>query len=101
MNVFTYLMLASLVGAGVYLLTSRRYTEALLGLGLLSNGINLLLIESSQELPSHVDPLPQALILTAIVIGFALMAFLCAFALNRVQTNQSEKISECDEEAVS
>lgn len=101
MSIFTYLLLASLIGSGVYLIISKRFTEVVLGVGLLSNGINLLLMESSQTLIETVDPLPQALVLTAIVIGFALIAFLCAFALNRINDNKSNEIPECDDEAVS
>lgn len=100
MSIFTYFMLASLIGGGVYLLTSRQFTEIILGVALLSNGINLVLIESSQQVIDGVDPLPQALILTAIVIGFALITFLSAFALNRIQTNKQDELIDCDEEAV-
>ena len=89
------LLLATGVGAltasGVYLLLRARAFDALLGLALLSYAVNLMLFLSSRsrtgappildpELPgalgAYVDPLPQALVLTAIVIGFAMSALL-------------------------
>lgn len=90
------LMLATVVGVlfatGTYLLLRRSPIKLVLGLGLLSHGINLLIFgtgELKQGLPpiivdketfdgdisAFVDPLPQALILTAIVISFAVTAF--------------------------
>jgi multicomponent Na+:H+ antiporter subunit C len=76
--------------AGIYLMLRRRLAQLIIGLGLLSNGTNLLIftaggltrgrppIQSStgaQLLPPYADPVPQALVLTAIVIGFGLLAF--------------------------
>lgn len=88
------LLLALLVGAfftgGIYLLLQRSHARLLVGLLLLSNGANLAvfvmggLTRSAPPLategemappPGVADPLPQALVLTAIVIGFALIAF--------------------------
>lgn len=89
MNLLTYLTLASLFSVGTYLLSNRAYGEALLGIAVLSNAVNLLILESSQD-PS--DPLPQALILTAIVIGFALVNFMAAFVLRRNQEDGSDLI---------
>jgi multicomponent Na+:H+ antiporter subunit C len=92
----TGLMLALLVGwlfaTGTYLLLRRDPIKLLLGLGLLSYGVNLLLLTSSTmrrgippiirdkaaftgDISEFVDPLPQALILTAIVISFGVSAF--------------------------
>jgi len=98
MSTFAFLMLVSVVASGVYLVLSTRYADVLLGFALLSNGINLLLIESSHPEAGAVDPLPQALILTAIVIGFALIAFLATFILTRVQQNDSDTILDLEEE---
>lgn len=88
-------LLASGVGvmtaAGVYLLLRARAFDALLGLALLAYAVNLMLFLSSRSrdgappvldaslpatLAAYVDPLPQALVLTAIVIGFAMSALL-------------------------
>jgi multicomponent Na+:H+ antiporter subunit C len=76
--------------AGIYLMLRRRLAQLIIGLGLLSNGTNLLIFtaggltrarpplvpaDTGQLLPPFADPVPQALVLTAIVIGFGLLAF--------------------------
>lgn len=82
------LLIALMVGIATYLMTLGRKKEAIMGAALFSNAINLLLLASSkspigksapllsEEGLYAVDPLPQALVLTAIVIGFALIASL-------------------------
>ncbi len=79
-----------LFAAGVYLVLRRNVVRPLIGLSLISHAANLLILASSGPLdrPSPIlsegtaaapavsaDPLPQALILTAIVISFAVVAF--------------------------
>lgn len=87
-------VLAILVGclyaAGVYMMLRRSLFKLILGLALLGHGANLLIfsvggltraqppiIAPGDTLPNapFADPLPQALILTAIVIGFGVIAF--------------------------
>lgn len=79
-----------LVGVAVYLLLSRNVLRMLLGFLVLSNGVNLAILIAGRlgsRVPPLVpagettiavsaNPLPQALILTAIVISFALAAFM-------------------------
>jgi multicomponent Na+:H+ antiporter subunit C len=77
-------------GAAVYLLLRRSIVKLVFGLVLLSQATNLFIftiggyekgnppiVPDGQKLPvaPYVDPLPQALILTAIVISFGVMAF--------------------------
>lgn len=73
----------------IFLLLENNIVRRVLGLVLLGSCINLVLLicgRTQQHLPVFIglkktlvaNPLPQALILTAIVIGFALFAFLCA-----------------------
>jgi multicomponent Na+:H+ antiporter subunit C len=80
-------LVAVLFGAGLYLCFSRRLLRVLFGFLMVSNAANLVLIAISGDPsgkraavvgsgPAPVDPLPQALILTAIVIGFAVAAYL-------------------------
>jgi multicomponent Na+:H+ antiporter subunit C len=79
-----------LYAAGIYLMLRRRLAQLIIGLGLLSNGTNLLIFtaggltrarppvvpQAAAVLePPYADPVPQALVLTAIVIGFGLLAF--------------------------
>jgi multicomponent Na+:H+ antiporter subunit C len=92
-------LVAVLLGTGAYLLMQRSPIRLVLGLGLLSHGINLLLFGTGAlkrglppivldkasftgDISAFVDPLPQALILTAIVISFGITAFMIAL-LNR------------------
>ena len=98
-------VLAALVGCfvalGVYLLLSRSVIRMLLGMTILGNGVNLLIFTAGRltreiapivppglEQPAGpiANPLPQALILTAIVIGFAMFSFLLVLAFRAYQT---------------
>lgn len=95
MNVFNALVAAFLVGCGIYMVLSRNMVRLLLGLSLVGTAVNLLIFQTgrpasdqppiiplgSPSLGESADPLPQALILTAIVIGFALTVVLGALAL--------------------
>ncbi|MET8232364.1 Na(+)/H(+) antiporter subunit C [Micromonospora sp. NPDC005298] len=84
------LVVAVLVGCGVILLLERSMTRILLGVILLGNGVNLLIllggraggapIVGTGPVDDMSDPLPQAMVLTAIVITFGLTAFLLAVA---------------------
>jgi multicomponent Na+:H+ antiporter subunit C len=98
-------VLATLVGCfialGVYLLLSRSVIRMVLGLTIFGNGVNLLIFtagrltrEAAPIVPPGLDqpagaianPLPQALILTAIVIGFAMFSFLLVLAFRAYQS---------------
>jgi multicomponent Na+:H+ antiporter subunit C len=81
-----------LVASGIYLLLERSLLRFVFGLMLLSNGANLVILAAGRvagrlpplaagaEAPpaAAANPLPQALVLTAIVIGFGLAAFTLA-----------------------
>ena len=90
MEILLALASGVLYAAGIYLMLRRRLAQLIIGLGLLSNGTNLLIFtaggltrarppvvpEGAAVLePPYADPVPQALVLTAIVIGFGLLAF--------------------------
>jgi multicomponent Na+:H+ antiporter subunit C len=79
-----------LYAAGIYLMLRRRLAQLIIGLGLLSNGTNLLIFtaggltrgrppvippDATSLAQPYADPVPQSLVLTAIVIGFGLLAF--------------------------
>ncbi|MDN5807664.1 MAG: Na(+)/H(+) antiporter subunit C [Brevibacterium sp.] len=84
------LAMGVLFACGIYLMLERSLTRVLLGFILLGNGVNLLIILTAGRgappltdgknlsTSGMSDPLPQALILTAIVITFAVTAFLLA-----------------------
>jgi multicomponent Na+:H+ antiporter subunit C len=84
-----------LYATGLYLMLRRRLAQIIIGLGLLSNGTNMLIFtaggltrDNPPVIPAgamtpvspHADPVPQALILTAIVIGFGVLAFTLVLA---------------------
>lgn len=80
----------ALVAGGVFLITERTLTRIVIGLALLGNGINLFILSQGgasyaapivEDLAQKIsDPLPQALILTAIVLTLATTAFGLALA---------------------
>ncbi|WP_437782397.1 sodium:proton antiporter [Sorangium sp. So ce1097] len=86
----TAVLVAVLAGGAVYLCLSRRFLRVLFGFLLLSNAANLVVLSMSGDPTGRraamagpeaapapaVDPLPQALVLTAIVIGFSVAAYL-------------------------
>jgi len=87
------------VTAGVYLMLSRDVLRCVLGLAVLGSGANLVLFAAGRlgpEAPAVVplgeavlreaaNPLPQALVLTAIVIGFSLVCFSLVLVLRLIQ----------------
>ena len=104
------LLLAITAGAlyatGLYLMLRRRLAQLIIGLGLLSNGSNLLILAAAGvtrgEPPlitatrttawQFADPVPQALILTAIVIGFGVLAFALVLAHRVHESSGSDDI---------
>ncbi|MCB1135689.1 MAG: NADH-quinone oxidoreductase subunit K [Chlamydiia bacterium] len=96
MSILSYLMLSTMVGVSTYFILSRYLGEVILGITMLSNAINILLILSSHKVDTGPDPLPQALILTAIVIGFALVSLFVAYVLNRVRVTGSDEVEGRD-----
>jgi multicomponent Na+:H+ antiporter subunit C len=97
-------ILACLVGAffaaAIYLILSRHTVRMLLGIAILGNAVNLLLFTAgrlTREVPPIIpggmdvlppgtaNPLPQALILTAIVISFSFFAFLLVLTYRAFQ----------------
>jgi multicomponent K+:H+ antiporter subunit C len=84
--------IGALVGSGVYLLLRPRTFSVVLGYTLVSYAVNLFLFASGrvrgsqapviiEGVSDYADPLPQALVLTAIVIGLGMTAFLIVLAL--------------------
>ena len=98
------LAIAAYVGCGLYMMLSRHLVRVVLGLALLTNGAIFLIfvagrtgsvtppvIPSGSETlaPYAANALPQALVLTAIVIGFALTAFAMVLTLKTVRATGS------------
>ena len=83
--------LAVLTSCGIYLMLRARTFPVVVGLALLSYAVNLFLFATGRlaeaspamlgKAEVYADPLPQALVLTAIVIGFAMTAYALVLAL--------------------
>ncbi|MHB1116133.1 Na+/H+ antiporter subunit C [Sideroxydans sp.] len=91
-----------LTACGVFLLLRARTFPLILGLTLLSYAVNLFLFASGRlrmDAPplirdgaSYTDPLPQALVLTAIVIGFGMTAYLVMLALRALSVSGDDHV---------
>lgn len=100
---------AALVGCGVYLLLERSLTRVLVGLVVLSNGISLLYLVAGGKAGNAPivgkaegrlsDALPQALVLTAIVITLGTTAFVVAMAYRSWQLNGHDDVQDDVEDA--
>ncbi|OFO52742.1 MULTISPECIES: Na(+)/H(+) antiporter subunit C [unclassified Nosocomiicoccus] len=82
-----------LIGCATYLILSKGVLRIIIGISVLSHGVHLMLLTMGQlkrgnvpildeRVEVYTDPLPQAMILTAIVISFALTAYSLVLALN-------------------
>ena len=109
------LLVGGLVAAGVYLILQRHLVKFVLGLVLLNHAVNLLifasgrltrgrppLIPEQMSVPAEpvANALPQALILTAIVIGFSLLAFVLVLAqraFEELGTTDTEEMREAEQ----
>ena len=96
-----------LFGCGCYLVMRRNIVRVLLGIMLFSQAANLLIFTGAGLTWSrppiiaddaltiegaYADPLPQALVLTAIVIGFAVLAFAIALVLRAYEKTGSDDL---------
>ena len=101
MEVLLAIVVGVLYAAGIYMILRRSIVKLIIGLGLLGHAANLLIFtvgrvtrgsppiigeESEVLLAPFADPLPQALILTAIVIGFGVQAFAIVLVKRAYQT---------------
>ena len=112
MNIdITAVVVAVMIGSATYMMLTGKLRQIIIGVCLFSNAINLLILAASktpenkrvpiinpaQEIP-YVDPLPQALILTAIVIGFALISYIVVLSWRIfANTGEEDTIVICQE----
>jgi multicomponent Na+:H+ antiporter subunit C len=103
-----YIMCLFLFCIGIYcVLTKRNLIKIIIGIGISDYAINLFLvllgykmngrapiIEKDQVVTNMVDPLPQALVLTSIVIGLAVMGLMVAIAIRIYQRYGTFDITE-------
>ncbi|WP_194777841.1 Na+/H+ antiporter subunit C [Pararhodonellum marinum] len=116
MELLLVFIIGLLYGAGVYMILRRSLVKLIIGLILMGNGANLLifllgrivkgnppLINSDANILGEIyaDPIPQALILTAIVISFGLQSFaiiLVKRAYKVVGTDDLDEMNATDED---
>ena len=103
MEAVVALAIGILTTCGVFLILRARTFAVVLGLTLLSYAVNLFLFASGRlvvasapltdlGLASYPDPIPQALVLTAIVIGFGMTALLVVLALRALGDTASDHV---------
>jgi len=116
MTLSLIILIGLLFGIGVYMLLRRSLVKAIIGIALLGYGTNLLIFVSAKlnegrppvikpdeialQAP-YADPVPQALILTAIVISFGVLAFAMVLIKRTYQafgTDDPDALQEGDEE---
>ncbi|ASS90390.1 MAG: Na(+)/H(+) antiporter subunit C [Bacillaceae bacterium] len=96
MEIVTSIVAGILFMTATYLMLSKSLLRIIIGTGLLSHGAHLLILTMGglkkgtvplldEHAASYVDPLPQALILTAIVISFGVTAFFLVLAYRSYQ----------------
>ena len=109
MNTWIAFVIGGLYAAGLYMMMRRSIVKLILGLALLSHAANLLIFtageltrgrppliaagETSLAAP-HADPIPQALVLTAIVISFGVLAFALVLAHRTHQTAGTDDLDD-------
>ncbi len=102
MELIAALVIGVLTATGVYMILRARIFPVVMGLTLLSYGVNLFLFATGRLVTggqailgtseAYSDPLPQALVLTAIVIGFAMTAFVVVLSLRSQADNHNDHV---------
>lgn len=98
------------IACGLYLVTERSLSRILVGVVLASNGVNLLFLVASgpaggapiiglTPAEQMSDPLPQAMVLTAIVITLGMAAFGMTMAYRSFQVNGDDEVADDVEDA--
>lgn len=109
-NLTLILISAALLGCGVYLLLERSLSRVLVGLVLMGNGVSIAFLVAGGRAGSPpivgegggepmADPLPQAMVLTAIVITLATVSFVLAMAYRSWQLNGHDDVQDDVEDA--
>ena len=109
MELFAAVLVGGLFGTAIFLLLCRTPVKLIIGLVILSNAINLLIFVAAdlirgkpplipagavRPIETIADPLPQALILTAIVISFGVLAFTLVLFSRTFKTISAETLDE-------
>ena len=107
MELLVALAIGTLPASGIYVMLRQRSFPVILGLSLLSYAVNLFIFASGRLAPNlppiisktaagYTDPLPQALVLTAIVISFGMTAVLVVMAIGAYLTSGDDRVSTAE-----
>lgn len=105
MTPYYYLGSLALIAIGIYIVIAKRnLIKIIIGLDIMDTGVNLLLISVGyvkgatapiENVPGpYVDPVPQALVLTAIVIGVSVMALALSIAIGIYKNTGTMELDE-------
>lgn len=115
MNVLTAIIVGVLFSCGTYLILQRGFVRVFFGFALYTHAANLFILSMSgpplqknspivpagtTDFTQFVDPLPQALILTAIVIGFGVSAYLIVLLYRLFLDNETIDVKEMFEQDI-
>src|SRR6056297_1296217 len=108
MEIILSILIGALFMAGVYMILRRSILKFVIGIILISNATNILVFLASGPLEdkpvfveegvmnaeNFADPIPQALLLTAVVIGLGIVGFTLALKLKFFETSGSDDMDE-------
>ena len=110
-SIVALILIGGLTSTGVYLLLERNLTRMLLGLLLVGNAVNLLILtvggplgnppirgRTSNGATTTADPLAQGMILTAIVITMGIAAFVLALTYRSYRLSRAEDVANDPED---
>ncbi len=103
MELLVAIAIGALTASGLYLVLRARTFPVILGVSLLSYAVNVFLFTSGRlvvnqppilrdDITSYTDPLPQALVLTAIVISFGMTAVVVLLSLGAFLSAETDRI---------
>ncbi|MEH7830041.1 Na+/H+ antiporter subunit C [Gemmobacter denitrificans] len=103
MELLIALAVGTMTAVGIYLILRRRAFPVIVGLSMLSYACNVFIFASgrvvaglppilSKGAPDYTDPMPQALVLTAIVISFGMTAVIVMMALGSFLQSGHDKV---------
>ena len=106
MEFYMIILSGILVGFGVYLMLSKSMMR--IGVGLFGHAANLIILSAGGlydgDIPiiselgkNYIDPIPAALILTAIVIGFAVTCLLISIYIANYKLKRSDNVIELED----
>ncbi|GAF66003.1 Na(+)/H(+) antiporter subunit C [Alkalihalobacillus trypoxylicola] len=105
MEIIISILSGILFTIGTYLILSKNMTKIIIGTAVLSHGVHMLLLTMGglklgaapllgYEEAAYTDPLPQALILTAIVISFGVTSFLLVLAYRTYKVHGTDDMEK-------